>query len=252
VVNQELARRLSAALGVADPVGKVAHLSLGDYVKTSAELADVQIVGVIRSERVGNFHDPDRPIVYVPMAQMPRREISLIVRTRGAVSAVMPGVREAVRQIDPRLPLGPVSTMQQVKERTFTDTKQSTWVIGAFAIVAALLAAFGLYGVLAQTVTQRRREIGIRMALGAGRREIVSEVLRNAAAMVAVGLTIGLAGAFALTSLMKSLLFQVSALDPIAFVIACASMTLVGLVAVFLPANRAASVDPVTTLRDEG
>jgi ABC-type antimicrobial peptide transport system permease subunit len=90
------------------------------------------------------------------------------------------------------------------------------------------------------------------MALGAGRREIVSEVLRNAAAMVAVGLTIGLAGAFALTSLMKSLLFQVSALDPIAFVIACASMTLVGLVAVFLPANRAASVDPVTTLRDEG
>jgi ABC-type antimicrobial peptide transport system permease subunit len=142
--------------------------------------------------------------------------------------------------------------MRQVKARSFTDTRQSAWVVGAFAIVAALLAAFGLYGVLAQTVTQQRREFGIRMALGAGPREIVSGVLRKAAAMIAVGLAAGLAGAFALTSLMKTLLFQVPALDPVAFVIACASMLLVGLLAVLVPASRASRVDPVTTLREEG
>jgi len=252
VVNQELARLLSAAFGVADPVGKVVGLSLGPYGKTEAELAQLQIAGVIRSERIGNLQEPDQPVAYLPIAQEPVLRMSLIVRTRREVSAMMPAIREAVRQIDPRLPLGPVSTMREGKDRSFTDTTQSAWVIGAFAIVAALLAAFGLYGVLAQTVTQQRREIGIRMALGAGPREIVSRVLRNAVAMVAVGLAVGLAGAFALTSVMKSLLFQVSALDPMAFVIACASMTLVGLMAVFLPAIRAARVDPVTTLRDEG
>ena len=191
-------------------------------------------------------------MAYLPIAQEPVLHMSLIVRTQRETSAVMPAVREAVRQIDPRLPLGPVSTMREVKDRSFTDTTQSAWVIGAFAIVAALLAAFGLYGVLAQTVTQQRREIGIRMALGAGPGEIVSRVLRKAVAMVAVGLAIGVAGAFALTSVMKSLLFQVSPLDPTAFAIACVSMTLVALLAVLFPANRAARVDPVTTLRDEG
>jgi ABC-type antimicrobial peptide transport system permease subunit len=185
------------------------------------------------------------------MAQQPGHSAQLIVRSRGDVSAVMSGVRETIRQIDAHLALGTISTMRQVKARSFTDTTQSAWVIGAFAIVAALLAAFGLYGVLAQSVTQQRREIGIRMALGAGPREIVSGVLRNAASMITVGLTAGLAGAFALTSLMKTLLFQVSALDPVAFVIACASISLVGLLAVFVPASRATRVDPVATLREE-
>jgi len=139
-----------------------------------------------------------------------------------------------------------------VKEQNFTDTTQSAWAIGAFATVAALLAAFGLYGVLAQAVTQQRREIGIRMALGARPRNIVSGVVRNAAVMVLLGLAIGLAGAIALTGAMKGLLFHVSVLDPAAFATACASMILVGLVAVSLPAARAAHVDPVTTLREDG
>ena len=252
VANQELARLLSAALGAADPVGKVVHLSVGAYAKTVAELADVEVIGVIRSERAGSLQEPDGPVAYASFAQQPVPWITLITHVHGDVSAAMRGLRESVRQIDPHLPLGAMRTMEEVKERSFTGTTQSTWAIGAFAGVAAVLAAFGLYSVLAQTVTQQRREIGIRVALGASSGEIVAGVVRNAAAMVAVGLAIGLAGASAATGLMKSLLFQVSPLDPIVFAIACGSMMLVALMAVSLPAHRAAHVDPVTTLRDEG
>jgi predicted permease len=252
VVNEELARFLSASPGVGDPVGKVVHISVGEYGKTTAVLVDAEVVGVIRSERTGSLQDPGRPVAYAPFAQQPTPRINLIVRVRGDVSGAMRGVREAVRQIDPRLPLGALRTMEEIKERSFTGTTQSTWAIGAFAGVAALLAAFGLYGVLAQAVNQRRREIGIRIALGARSREIVAGIVRNAAAMVAAGLAIGLAGAFALTGLMKSILFQVSPVDPVAFAIACASLMLVALMAAFVPAHRATRVDPVTTLRDEG
>jgi ABC-type antimicrobial peptide transport system permease subunit len=114
------------------------------------------------------------------------------------------------------------------------------------------LAALGLYGVLAHAVTQQRREIGIRMALGARPNEVVSYVLRNALSMLIVGLAGGLAGAFALTRVMKSLLFEVSALDPFAFAAGCVVMTLVGLLAAWIPARRAVQVDPMTVLREEG
>ena len=114
-----------------------------------------------------------------------------------------------------------------------------------------LLAALGLYGVLSHAVNQRRREIGIRMALGARTGDVLSQVLRNAAGMVLVGLAIGLVGALALTRVMKSLLFEVSALDPIAFGAAALLMTLIGLAAALVPASRASRVDPVTALRSE-
>jgi len=124
--------------------------------------------------------------------------------------------------------------------------------LGAFAGVAALLAALGLYGVLAHAVTQQRREIGIRMALGARPGDVVAHTLRSALSMLMVGLGGGLAGAFALTRALKSLLFEVSALDPSALAVACLSMTLVGIVAALIPASRAAAVDPMAALREEG
>ena len=114
------------------------------------------------------------------------------------------------------------------------------------------MAALGLYGVLAHAVTEQRREIGIRMAMGARPGDVVSHTLRSALAMLLVGLAVGLAGAFALTWALKSLLFEVSALDPVALVLACVLMTLVGILAALIPASRAAGVDPMTVLRDEG
>jgi putative ABC transport system permease protein len=212
----------------------------------------VQIVGVIRSERTSELQAPQRQVAYVPLAQVPQQYINLVVRTQIDPLALMPGIREAVRQVDANLALGDVRTMEQVKEQSMLWAKQPTWVMGAFAGVAALLAALGLYGVLAHAVTQQRREIGIRMALGAQQGDVLTYVLRSAIAMLLVGFAGGLAGAFALTRVLKSLLFNVSALDPVALSVACMLMTLVGMLAAWVPASRAAGVDPMLALRDEG
>jgi putative ABC transport system permease protein len=191
-------------------------------------------------------------VTYIPLAQAPQQNIKVVVRTRISPAAAMPGIREAIRQIDPNLPLGDVMTMEQVKEQSLLWARQPTWVIGAFAGVAALLAALGLYGVLAHAVTQQRREIGIRMAVGARSGDVLAHILRGAFSMLFVGLAGGLAGAVVLTRVLKSLLFQVSALDPAAFAVACVLMTLIGILAAWIPASRAANVDPMTVLRDEG
>jgi predicted permease len=256
IVNEALARRLAERLGLADPaetVGRTVQVTNPMYENRgqSGARGDVEIIGMIRNERVGDLESPVQDVVYVALLQSPRREIKMIVRTRSDPAAAMPAIREAVRQLDPRLPLGDVRTMEQVKQLTLSGKTEPAWIIGAFAGIAALLAALGLYGVLSHAVNQRRREIGIRMALGARAGDVLSHVLRNAAGMVIVGLTIGLAGALALTRVMKSLLFEVSALDPMAFALAAVSMTIVGLLAALIPASRASRVDPVTALRSE-
>jgi putative ABC transport system permease protein len=252
VINQEAARHLSGRFDLANPVGRVVGIHLPGYGPIPESTVSAQIVGVIRNERTGGLHAPVEPVAYIPLAQVPRQDISLVVRTRTEPLAALSGIREAVRQIDPHLPLGEVRTMEQVKEQSLLWAKQPSWVVGAFAGVAALLAALGLYGVLAHSVTQQRREIGIRMALGARPGDVVSHTLRSAFSMLFVGLAVGLAGAFALTRALKSLLFNVSPLDPVALAVACVLMTLVGILAAWVPASRASRVDPMTALRDEG
>ena len=252
VINEALAARLADVAGMKNPVGKTVRASYPGYVEQKEFLPQVEIVGVIRSERVSSPGDADPPVVYVPLAQAPSPHIKLAVRARGETAAIMPVIREAVREIDSHLPLGDIATMEQVRGRTLSGASRPAWLIGVFAFVAVLLAAIGLYGVLSQSVTQQRREIGIRMALGAQSHDVLTHVLGNAMTMVMAGLVFGMLGAFALTRVMKSLLFEVSPLDPIALIVACVSMTLIGLIAGFLPANRAARVDPVTTLREEG
>jgi putative ABC transport system permease protein len=252
VLNQELARSFSSTFGIVNPVGRTVGVDVPGYGPIPESFVKMQIVGVIRSERTSGLHAPPELVAYVPFAQAPRQDIKLVVRTASDPASLMPSIREAVRQIDPRLPLGDVMTMEQVKQQSMLWATQPTWVVGAFAGVAALLAALGLYGVLAHAVTQQRREIGIRMALGARPGDVLSYVLRNAVAMLIVGLAGGLAGAFALTRVLKTLLFQVSPLDPVAVAVACCLMTLVGILAAWIPASRAARVDPMAVLRDEG
>ena len=252
VINEETARRLADRFDMTSPVGRVVTTDLPGYGPIPESRVDPQIVGVIRNEHTGGLHAPIEPVVYVPLAQRPRQDVKLVIATRTEPAAAMTGIREAVRRLDAGLPLGEVRTMEQVREESMSWAAQPTWVMGAFAGVAALLAALGLYGVLAQAVTEQRREIGIRMALGARPGDVVSHTLRSAFSMLLVGLGVGLGGALALTRVLKSLLFQVSALDPVALAVACVLMTLVGMLAAFVPASRAAGVDPMAVLREDG
>ena len=242
MINEALVARLAEVAGIKDPVGKTVRVSCPDYIEKKMVMPDVQIVGIIRSERVASPGFPDPPVVYVPLAQVPSPQVKLIFRTQIDPSTIMPAVRQAVREVDPALPLGEVATMKQVRDRTLSSASQPAWVFGTFAAVAGILAAIGLYGVVAHAVAQKRREIGIRMALGARSSDVVYQVLRNALGMVAVGLVFGLLGAFALTRVIRSLLYEVSPLDPLAISIACFAMMFIGLLAGFLPANRAARV----------
>ncbi len=252
VINREVARQLSKTFGIRNPIGRVVAIDVPGYGPIPETQIKLQIVGEIRDERTGALNAPPELVAYVPLAQAPRQDIKLVVRTQSDPASVMPGIREAVREIDKHLPLGDVMTMEQVKQQSILWAKQPSWVLGAFAGIAAFMAALGLYGVLANAVTDQRREIGIRMALGARPGDVISHTLRGALLMLAVGLALGLAGAFALTRVLASLLFEVSALDPVALALACILMTLVGLLAAWIPASRAAGVDPMMVLREEG
>ena len=254
VVNETLARRLAERLKLGDAktvVGRTFRLVAPSYENRgqTGTVGDVEVVGVIRDERVSDLGSITPDVAYVSIAQSPRREIKFIVSTLGEPSGMVPQIREAVRALDPRLPLGEVRTMEEVKQLTLSGRTEPTWIIGSFAIVAVLLAALGFYGVLSHAVNQRRREIGIRMALGANAVDVLTQIFRNAAAMIAAGLAAGLLGAFGLTRLVKSLLFEVSAFDPLVLAVATATMIVIGLLATLVPAGRAARVDPVSALR---
>jgi len=139
VLNQELARSFSSTFGIVNPVGRTVGVDVPGYGPIPESFVKVQIVGVIRSERTSGLHAPPELVAYVPFAQAPRQDIKLVVRTASDPASLMPAIREAVRQIDPRLPLGDVMTMEQVKQQSMLWATQPTWVVGAFAGVAALL-----------------------------------------------------------------------------------------------------------------
>ena len=255
LINDTLARRLAETVGMTNPIGQTVKLPALTYEeRLGSPREDFQIVGVVASERIRR--DLRLPIgaeeaVYVSLAQLPKPSLKLIVRTDVDRAAIWPRIREAMRQVDSRLPPGDVKTMAEVKAQSLSGVATPAWAIGAFAAVALLLAALGVYGVLAHAVTLQRREIGIRMALGAGVGDVLGRIAARASAMILMGLALGLAGALALTGMTRNLLFGVSPLDPASFAAAGATMLAVGLVAASVPAMRAARVDPTTTLRAE-
>jgi putative ABC transport system permease protein len=250
VINEALARRLETRFGLKDPLGKAVDLpALGFGADRRVSMT---IVGIIGNERVRpDLRRPIEEVAYVPIAQAPRMQIKLSVRARGDAAAIVPAIRAAVDEVDPLLALADIRTLEDIWRRSLGDLTEPVWVIGIFAAVSALLAGLGLYGVVAHGVAQQRREIGIRMALGARAGDVVSLIARNIAVMIGGGLVIGLAGATVLTRVTQSLLFEVSALDPAAFAAAALAMAAVGLIAAVIPATTAARVDPTTALRAE-
>ena len=215
--------------------------------------ANRTVVGVVGDERIRGLAEATPPAVYLPFAQVPSAagSYSLLVRGGGDPAALAPLVRRIVREMDPALPLFGVEPLEQTLSNSVGQRRFTMLVLGAFAAVALLLAAVGVHGVLSYTVAQRTREIGIRMALGADFRQVRRLVLGQGAVMVAGGLLLGLLGALVASGVLSTLLYGVGTGDPGTFAGVTLVLGIVALVATYLPALRAARVDPVVALRYE-
>jgi putative ABC transport system permease protein len=209
------------------------------------------VVGVVRHVAKYGLDGRVKDQYYLPAAQRPQRSMFLVVRTAGDPAGLATAARAAVRAVDPDMPVFKVMTMQRVIEDTLVGRRFTAMLLVIFAAVALVLAAVGLYGVIAYAVSQRTHEIGIRMALGARVEDVVRMVVRQGLRLAAIGLLVGAVAALATTRFLASLLFGVGAADPMTFVVIPAILALVALVASWVPARRAARVDPMTALRGE-
>lgn len=250
VINEALAEHIESFFGVTVRPGDAVNLPV--LGQGTTRRAVMSVAGIIRNERIqGDLRLEQDPVAYVPMAQAPRLQVKLSARTSGAPAAAMPVIRDVIREADPMLAIADVRTMEQVRQRSLSGLKEPAWLITIFAALSAILAAIGLYGVVSHAVAQQRREIGIRMALGAQSTDVLSLIVGHVMLTITGGLLLGIAAAVGAMRVTASLLFEVSALDPSAFVSAAAAMTVVGFVAALIPASRAIRVDPTTALRSE-
>jgi predicted permease len=214
------------------------------------------IVGVVGDVHDAGLESPPTPSIYYPMVRVSSEEwaprsISLVVRGGGTPAAFVAPIRAVVRSLDPNLPLAQVRPMSEVVERSIARTSFTMLLLVAAAAVALVLGSVGIYSVIAYVVSQRTREIGVRMALGATRHDVSRMVLGEGLAITSLGIAVGLAGALALTRLMLALLFGVSPTDPTTFVAVPALLTGVALLASWVPARRAARVEPLVAIRCE-
>jgi putative ABC transport system permease protein len=265
IVNQELVHRY---WNDQDPIGKVISVNpplevipksvIDEAIRNGNLPPDYKpekftVVGVADDVRYGGLSRSPVPLVYTPYAQGAESTTAmfLTVRAAGDPMSVVGAIREQIRQVDRDQPVASIQTMEARVSASVSQPRLQMDVLGAFAGLAILLAAIGIYGVISYTVTQRTREIGIRMALGAGRREVLRLVLRQGFTMVIAGLATGLAGAMLLTRVLRTLLFGVSTTDPAVFASIVVLLSATAWLATYLPARRATRVDPLVALRDE-
>ncbi len=210
-----------------------------------------QIVGVVETGKYRTLGENPRPIVFRSRLEHPRARSTFVVRVRGDSHAALVAIRDVTRALDPRLSLSRLETLDRHLALALFPARTTGLLFSVFGAVALLLAVSGLFGVVAYSVSQRTREIGIRMALGAQRGKVVEMVLRQGMKLAAAGVLVGLAGAFAATGLLRSLLLGVGPRDPVTFVLVPLLLLAVTLVACLLPARRAARTDPLVALRYE-
>jgi hypothetical protein len=211
------------------------------------------IVGVVADVRERGYEQAMKPELYAPIVMQNDGYVPeyLVVRTKGEPTALAPAARRAIASVDPEQPVSVVRTMDEIVDLNVADRQQQMFLLGAFAGLALLLASIGLYGVLSYAVTQRSREIGLRIALGASASRVVRMIVARGLALTGIGLAIGLATAWAATRAMKNLLYGVAATDPVTFTAVAALLGFIALIACYAPARRAARVDPITVLREE-
>jgi macrolide transport system ATP-binding/permease protein len=240
VVNQAFADRTWPGQ---DPLGK--------HLRFALQTWDVEVVGLVRTVKYQTLGEPPQPIVYFPLKQHYGPAVTMFVRTKGDPNAALGDVRATLQGMDATIPLRNFQSVQTALDQTLGPAKVGAELLGAFGGLALLLAAIGTYGVMSYSVSQRTQEIGIRMALGAQRGDVLSLILRNGMAMVAAGIVAGLLLSIALTNSMNSLLFGIGLFDAASFLGTAAILLIVAMVACYLPARRAMRVDPMVALRYE-
>lgn len=243
LVDQTLARRFWPG---ENPIGK--RLKAGLILSTSAWLTIVGVVGDVKSD---SLEAAGAPHVYLPLFQSPPYNSVVYLRTAGDAGSYGESVRREVQSVDPNIPTYAVRSMDDVVARSMSERRFALDILGFFGLVALLLAAIGIYGVMTYTFSQRTQEIGIRIALGAQRGHILRLAIGEGMLLVAIGLGLGLLGALVLTRYLRSMLFAVTPTDPLTFATIAAILSLVALFACFIPAQRATQVDPLVALRDQ-
>ena len=241
IINETFARRILGADSPADAVGRrISNDPSGPWMK---------IIGIAKDGKYFTIGEAYQPFIYYPMEQSYGSSGTLIVRTNSDPKAMIAAVRNEVQRLDPKLPVYDVKTLEEHMSLSLFPARVAAAVLGGFGLVALILAAIGIYGVTSYSVAQRTRELGIRMALGAKRRDVVVMIVRQGAILAGIGLGTGLLVAFALTRWMASILYGVSATDAVVFVGVSMLLGVVTLIAGYLPARSAAQVDPMIALR---
>lgn len=224
---------------------------IGKRLKLFGDQDFREVVGLVADTKYNSLTEPRRAFMYMPLQQEYVPQINVHVRTGTDARALVSALRNEVQQIDPSLPVLNIQTLSERVENSLGGERSQATLLGSGGILALILAAIGLYGVMSYSVAQRTREIGIRMALGATRGNVKGLVLRQGVALVSAGVVLGLGAAFVITRSLASLLFGVSAIDPITFGGTSALLIVVALVASYVPARRATKVDPIIALRYE-
>jgi putative ABC transport system permease protein len=242
IINETMARRFWPG---EDAIGK--RINLGNP-QTSPWRT---IIGIVKDIRNEGLDAEPYPQMYSPYAQTPRRSMTLVARAKSDPSGLAPLVRNELAALDKDQPLFNVRTMEQVMANSIARQRFNMLLIAIFAVVGFLLASVGIYGVMSYMVTQRTHEIGIRVALGAQTRDILKMVIGQGMMLALIGVGIGLGAALLMTRVMASLLYGVSATDPLTFLGVTVLLSVVAFLACFIPARRASRVDPMVALRYE-
>lgn len=242
IINETMARKY---FGDLDPLGQ--HIQI-----TNGNTSFREVVGIVADVKDGGLDETVVEQIYDPFAQAPSNQLNFVIRTDGPASpAMLRLLRPLVRSVDDSQPVSAIKPLVEIVAATTERQRFATTLLGVFAAIAFVIAAVGIFGAMAYSVSRRTAEIGIRMALGASRRNVLQMVLRQGMVIVLVGIGGGLAACLALTRVMQSMLFNLDARDPATFALVAFGFAVVALVACFLPALRATKINPLTALRAE-
>lgn len=242
VVNEEFVR---TNLPGQDPLGKRVTINMKD------EDVPTEIIGVVGDTKHLGLDSENEEMAYWPHPELVYSSMTMVIRTKGEATSIAPAAREVIRNIDPEQPIGEVNTMEGLLATSVARSRFNTVLLGVFSLVALVMAAVGIYGVMSYSVQQRTHEIGLRMALGAQQGDVLRLVIKQGIILGLIGVGTGLLVSFGLTRLIVSLLFEVPATDPRTFAAVATGLFLITVVACYIPARRATKVDPLVALRYE-